>query len=165
MSDSAAPWNVHAWLPCPSPTPRACSNSGPSSQCCHPTISSSAICFSSSFQSFPGSGSFPMSQFFTLGVQSIGASASASVLPVSAQGGFPLGLSGLISLLSKGHSRVSSSTTVGKHQSFGAQSSLWYPSLEKHLFRFLWCGVRSVVWVVLNICVLPFWRYVNFGSG
>ena len=128
-------------------------------------LSSSVTPLSSCPQSFPASESFPVSRFFASSDQRIGASASASVLPVSAQGGFPLGLSGLISLLSKGHSRVSSSTTVGKHQSFGAQSSLWYPSLEKHLFRFLWCGVRSVVWVVLNICVLPFWRYVNFGSG
>ena len=86
----------HARLPCPSPTPRACSNSCPSSQWCHPTISSSVIPFSSHLQSFPASGSFLISQFFTSGVQSIGALASASVLPMNIQGWFPLRLTGLI---------------------------------------------------------------------
>ena len=88
--------------PCPSPTPGAYSNSGPLSQWCHPTISSSVIPFSSRLQSFPVSGSFPMSQFFTSGGQSIGVSASASVLPMNSQDWFPLGLTGLISLESKG---------------------------------------------------------------
>ena len=92
---------------------------------CHPTISSPVIPFSSCLQSFPASGSFPNSQVFTSGSQSIGASASASVLPVNIQGWFPLGLTGWISLLSKGRSRVFSSTTVQKHQFFGAQLSLW----------------------------------------
>ena len=90
----------------------------------HPTISSSVIPFSSCLQSFPASRSFPVSQFFTLGGQSIGVSASASVLPVNIQDWFPLGLTSLISLQSKGLSRVFSSTTVWKHQFFGAQPSL-----------------------------------------
>ena len=96
----------HPRLPCPSPTPRACSNSCPSSQWCHPTISSSVVPFSSCLQSFPGSESFPLSQFFVSGSQSIGVSASASILPMNIQNWFPLGLTGLISLQSKGLSRV-----------------------------------------------------------
>ena len=110
---------------CPSPTPRACSNSLPSSWCCHPTISFSVAPFSSSLQSFPASGSFPMSQFFASGGQSIGVSASASVVPMNIQDWFPLGLTDLISLLSKGLSRIFSNTTVQKHQFFSAQLSLW----------------------------------------
>ena len=101
----ATPWTA-ARQASLSPAPRACSNSCPWSQWCHPTISSSVISFSSCFQSFPESGSFPMTQFFTSGDQSIGASASASVLPMKIQDWFPLGLTGLISLLSKGLSRV-----------------------------------------------------------
>ena len=87
----------HARLPCPSPTPRACSDSCLSSRWCHPTISSSVVPFSSCLQSFPASRSFPMSQFFTSGGQSIGVSASASVLPVNIQDWFPLRLTGWIS--------------------------------------------------------------------
>ena len=121
----------HARLPCPSASPGACSNSCPSSWCCHPTISSSVIPFSSRLQSFPASGSFPMSPFFTSGGQSIGASASSSVLPVNIQDWFPLGLTGWISLQSKGLSRVFSSTTVRKRQFFSAQPSLWSNSLFK----------------------------------
>ena len=125
MSDSFAPQGLqHARLPCPSPTPGACSNSCPLSQWCHPTIPSSVFPFSSHLQSFPASESFPMNQFFASGGQSIGASASVSVLPMNIQDWFPLGLTGLISLLSKGLSRVFSSTTVQKHQVFDAQSSL-----------------------------------------
>ena len=112
-----------AKLPCPSPPPGAYSNSCPYSQWCHLTISSSVIPFSSCFQSFPISGSFPMSQFFTSGGQSIGASASASVLPMNIQDWFPLGLIGWISLQSKGLSRVFSNTTVQRHQFFGTQPS------------------------------------------
>ena len=104
--------------------PGAYSNSCPSSWWCHPTISSSVIPFSSCLQSFPASGSFPKSQFFTLGGQSIRVSASASVLPLNIQDWFPLGWTGWISLLSKGLSRVFSNTTVQKHQFFGAQFSL-----------------------------------------
>ena len=109
VSNSLWPHGLqHARLPCPSPTPGACSNSCPSSQWCHPTISSSVVSFCFCFQSFSASESFPVSQFFTSGGQSIGASASTSVLPMNIQSWFPLGLTGLISLLSKGLSRVSS---------------------------------------------------------
>ena len=112
----------HARPPCPSPTPRVYSNSCPLSQWCHTTISSSVIPFSSSLQSFPASGSFPVSQFFASGGQSIGI--SLSVLPMNSQDWFILGLTGLISLQSKGLSRVFSNTTVQKHQFVTAQLSL-----------------------------------------
>ena len=115
----------HARPPCPSPTPRVYPNPCPSSRWCHPTISSSVAPFSSCPQSFPGSRSFPMNGLFASGGQSIRASASASVLPMNIQGWFPLGLIGLISLLSKGLSRVFSSTTIWKYQFFGIQPSLW----------------------------------------
>ena len=111
-------------LPCPSPTPEACSNSCPSCWWCHPTISSSVVPFSSRLQSFPASGSFPMSHLFVSCGQSFGVSASASVLPTNIQGWFPLGWTGWISLLSKGLSRVFSNTTVQKLQFFGVQLSL-----------------------------------------
>ena len=101
-----------ARLPCLTPTPRAYLSSCPLSRSCHPTISSSVIPFSSCLQSFPTSGSFQMSQFFTSCGQNIGIPASTSVLPVNIQGWFPLGLTGLISLQSKGLSRVFSSTTI-----------------------------------------------------
>ena len=114
----------HARLPYPSPTPGAGSNSCPLSQWCHPTISSSVIPFSSCLQSFPKSGSFPRSQFFASGNQSIGVSVSASVLPMNIHDWFPLGWTGWISLQSKGLSRVFSNTTVQKHQSFSSQLSL-----------------------------------------
>ena len=103
-------------LPYPSLSPRVCSNSRPLNQWCHPNISSSVTLFASCLQSFPASGSFPMSWLFALGSQSIGASASASVLPMNFQGWFPLGLTCLISLQSKELSRVFSSTTVRKLQ-------------------------------------------------
>ena len=102
----------HDRLPCPSSSPGSCSNSCPLSQWCHPIISSSVVPFSSCLQSFPESGSFPMSQFFASSGQSTGVSASASVLPMNIQGWFLLGLTGLISLLPKGLSRVFSNTTV-----------------------------------------------------
>ena len=108
----------HARLPCPSPTSRAYSNSCPSSWWCHPTISCSVVPFSSCLQSFPASGSFPVSQFFTSGDQSIGV--SATVLPMNIQDWFPLGWTGWISLQSNGISRVFYSTTVQKYQFFGA---------------------------------------------
>ena len=114
---------VMARPPCPSPTPRVHSNSRPLSQWCHPAISSSVILFSSCLQPFPTSGSFPMSQFFTSGGQSIGISASASVLPMNIQDRSPLGWTGWISLQSKGLSRVFSNTTLQKHQFLGAQPS------------------------------------------
>ena len=108
MSNSLQPHGLqHARPPCPSPTPRACSNSCRSSWWCHPNILSSVILFSSCFRSFPASRSFQMSQFFTSGGQRIRVSASASVLPMNIQDWFPLGLAGLISLLTKGLSRVS----------------------------------------------------------
>ena len=121
MSDSFWPQKLqHTRLPCPSPTPRVCSNSCPSSQWCHPTISSSATPCFSCLQSFPASGPFSMSQFFTSGGQSIGASISALVLPMNIQDWFSLGWAGWIFLLFKGLSRVFSNTTVQKHQFFGA---------------------------------------------
>ena len=112
----------HARLPCPSPTPRGCSKSCPLSRWCHPTISSSVIPFSSCLQSLPASGSFQMSQLFASGGQSIGVSASTSVLPMNTQDLSPIGRTGWI-LQSKGLSRVFSNTTVQKHQFFGAQLS------------------------------------------
>ena len=114
----------HARPPCPSPTPEAYSNSCPLSQWCHPTISSSVIPFSSCLHSFPASGSFPVSQFFASGGQSIGDSTSATVLPMNTQDWSPLGWTGWISLQSKGLSRVFSNTTVQKLQFFSAQLSL-----------------------------------------
>ena len=125
----------HTRLPCPSLSPEVCSNSCPLSQWCHPTISSSVIPFSSCLQSFPESGSFQMSQLFTSAGQSIGASASASVLPMNIQDWFPLRLTGLISLQSKGLSKVFSRTTIWKHQFFGAQPSWWSNS---HIHTWLW---------------------------
>ena len=116
-------WLRHSRLPCPSPTPRACSNSCSSSWWCHPTISSSVVPFSSCLQSFPASGYFPRSQLFTSGGQSTGVWVSASVLPMNIQDWFPFGLTGWISLQSKGLSRVFSNTTVQKHQFFSAQLS------------------------------------------
>ena len=105
------PLTADTKLPCPSPSPGVCSNSGPLSRWCHPTISSSVVPFSSCLQSLPASGSFPMSQFFTSGGQSIGTLTSASVLPVNIQGWFPSGLTCLISLLFKGLSGVFFNTT------------------------------------------------------
>ena len=113
----------HTRVPCPSPSPRAWSNSCPLSRWCHPTISSSVVTSFSCLQSFPASGSFPMSHLFTTDGQSIGASASTSVLPMNIQG-WSLGLTDLISLQSKKLSRVLSNTTVQKHQFFDAQLSL-----------------------------------------
>ena len=112
----------HARPPCPSPTPGVYSNSCQLSRWCHPTISYSVVPFSFCLQSFPASESFPMSQFFASGGQSMGA--SASVLPMNIQGWFPLGWTGWISLQSKGLSRVFSNTAVQKHQFFSAQLSL-----------------------------------------
>ena len=122
VSDSLRPYGLqHARLSCPSPTPGAYLNSCPSSQWCHPTILSSVIPLTSYLQSFPAPASFPLSQFFASGSQSIGASASASALPMNIQDWFPLGWTGWISLQPKGLSRVFSNTTVQKHQFFSAQ--------------------------------------------
>ena len=125
MSDYLWPHELqHTRPPCPSSTPGDYSNSCPSSRWCHPAISSSVVQFSSCLQSFPASGFFPMSQLFAWGGQSIGVSASASVLPMNTQDWSPLGWTGWISLQSKEFSRVFSNTIVHKHQFFGAQLSL-----------------------------------------
>ena len=127
----------HARFSCPSLSPRVCPNSCPLSRWCHPTISSSVALFSC-FQSSPASGSFPMSLFLTSGGHTIGA--STSVVPMNIQGWFPLGLTGLISLLSNRFSRVFSNTTIHKPEFFGTQPSLWSSShihtglLENHQF-------------------------------
>ena len=129
MSDSLWPHDLqHARLPCPSPTPGACSDSCTLSWWCHPKFPFFVVPFSSYLQSFPASGFFLKIQLFPSGSQSIGPSVSASVLPINIQDWFPLGLTDLISLQSKGLSRVFSSTTVQKHQFFGAQPSLWSSS-------------------------------------
>ena len=133
VSDSSWPHGLqHTRSPCPSPTLRIYSNSCPLSWWCHQTISSYVIPFFSCLQSFPTSGSFQMSQFFPAGGQSLGGSASASVLPMNIQDWFPLGWTVWISLKSKGLSRVFSNTTVQKHQIFGAELSL-YPTLTSHM--------------------------------
>ena len=125
MSDSLWPHGLqHARPPCLSATPRVYSNSCPLSRWCHPTISSSVIPFSSCIQSFPKSGYFQMSQLFASGGQSIGVSASTSVLPMNTQDWSPSGWTGWISLQSKGLSRVFFNTTVQKHQLFCSQLSL-----------------------------------------
>ena len=135
MSDSLQSHRLqHARPPCPSPTSRVYSNSCPLSRWCHPTISSSVNPFSSRLQSLPASGSFPVSQFFASGGQSIGVSASTSVLPMNIQDWFPLGWTDWISLQSNGLSRIFSNTTVQKHQFFGAQLSLWSNS---HIHKWL----------------------------
>ena len=125
VSDSLRPHeSQHARPPCPSPTPGVHSDSHPSSQWCHPAISSSVSPFSSCPQSLPASESFPVSQLFAWGGQSIGVSALASVLPMNTQDWSPLEWTGCFSLQSKGLSRVFSNTTVQKHQFFGTQLSL-----------------------------------------
>ena len=135
VSDSL--WHLElqcARPPCPSATPGVYSNSHPLSRWCHPTISSSVVPFISRLQSFPASGSFPMSQLFASSGQSIEVSASTSVLPMNIQDWFPLGWTGWSSLQSKGLSRVFSNTTIWKRQFFGAQPSLWS---AWHIF--VWC--------------------------
>ena len=123
-----------------------CSNSCPLSRWCHPTISSSIVPFSFHLQSFPPSGTFPMSQFFASGGQSI--EASASVIPVNIQGWFPLGWTDLISLVSRGLSKVFSNSTVPKHQFFGTQPTLWY---NCHIFT----------WLPQKIIALTIWTFVG----
>ena len=131
VSDSLQPHELqHTRPPCPSPTPGVYSNSCPLSRWCRPTVSLSVVPVSSRLQSFPASGSFPMSQLFSSGSQSIGVSASTSVLPMNMQDWFPLGWTGWISLQSKRLSRVFSNTTVQKYQFFGTQLS----------FLSLWCA-------------------------
>ena len=129
-SDSLWPNRLqHARPPCPSPTPGVYPNSCTLSQWCHPTISSSVVPFSSCSQSFPASGSFPMSQVFASGGQSIGVSASTSVLPMNTQDWSPLGWTGWISSQFKGLSRVFSNTTDQKHQIFSTYLSLYIPHI------------------------------------
>ena len=161
MSDSLWPLEPqHARLPCPSSTPGVHPNPCPSSWWCHPTISSSVVPFSSCPQTFPASGSFPMSLFLASGGQSIGVSASASVLPMNIQDWFLLRLTGLISLQFKVLSRLFSSTTIGKHQSFSAQPSLWSIS-DIHT----WLLEKAYLWLdgpLLAKWCLCFYIYVLF---
>ena len=117
----ATPWTAPTRLPCPSLSLGVCSDSCPLSRWCQPTISSSATYFSSCSPSFPAWRSLPVSRLFASSGQSIRASVSTLVLPMNIQDWFPLGWTGLISLQSKGLSRVFSSTTVQKHQFFSAQ--------------------------------------------
>ena len=160
MSNSLRPHEPqHVRPPCPSPTARVYPNPCPLSRWCHPAISPSVVPFSSCPQSFPASGSFPMSQFFISGGQSIGASASTSVLPVNIQGWFPLGLTGLIALQSKRLSGVFSNTTVQKHQFFGAQLSLWSDSqihtwlLVMHGYAFIYLTNMWTTWYQKLACL------------
>ena len=143
MSNSSRPHGLqHARQPCPSPTPGVYPNSCSLRWWCHPTASSSVIPFSSHFQSFSASVSFPMSQFFPSGDQSIGVSASASLLPMNIQDWFPLRWTDWISLQSKGLSRIFSNTTVQRHQFFGAQLSLQFNS---HIHT--WLLEKPQVWL------------------
>ena len=147
MSNSLRPHELwHTRLPCPSLSPRVCSNLHPISWWCHPTISSSIVPFSFP-QSFPESRSFPVSWLFKSGGQRIGASVSASVLPMNIQGWFPLGLTGLTALLSKGLSWVFSSTIIWKHQFFSTQSSLWSNS---HIYI---CTGKMIALTVLSFVI------------
>ena len=162
VSDSLQPHELqHTKFLCPLLFPGICSNSCSLSQWCHPTISSSVAPFSFYPQSFPASGSFPVTQLFPSGGQSIRASASASVLLMNIQGWFPLGMTRWISLLSKGLSRVLSSTTTQKHQFYGTQLSLWSNShirtwlLEK--LKIWLNGPLSAKWYLcFLICCLGF---------
>ena len=141
VSDSETSWTAAPRLSCPSPSPRVCSNSYPLSQWCHPNIFSSVVPFYC-LQSFPASGSLPMSQLFASGGLSIGA--SASVLPMNIQGWSPLRLTGWISFLSKGLSRVFSNTTVQKRQFFGTQPFLL---ASCHTHPYLTTG-KTISWTI-----------------
>ena len=144
VSNSLRPHeSQHAKPPCPSPTPGVYSNTCPSSWWCHPTISYSVVPFSSCPQSFPASGSFPMSQLFTWGGQSIGVSASASVLSMNTQDWSPLRLTGWISLQSKGLSRVFSNTTVQKHQFF----KVWNPNIKVMIYQAGTNDFQCLIWI------------------
>ena len=142
MSDFLQPHELQqARLPCPSPSPRASSNSCPLSRWCHPTVLSSVFSFSSSFNLSQYQGIFPMSYLFELGGQRIGVSASASVLAMNIRDCFPLGLTGLISLPCKGLSRVFSNTTIQKHQFFQALYSSEFQSTSSNFVRELFTVV------------------------
>ena len=148
VSDFLQPQGLqHSGLPYPLLSSGVCSNSCSLSWWCHPTISSYVTLFSSCLQLFPASGSISVSQLFTSGGQRIGASASPSVLPMNIQGWFPLWLTGLISMLSKGFLRVFSSTTVRKHQFFGAQPSLWPNS---HIHTWLLEKTNLTIWTFVG---------------
>ena len=157
ISDSLWPHGLqHTRLHYPSPSPRVCSSSCPLSWWCHPTISFSVVPFSSCPQSFPASGSFPMSQICASGGQSIGASTSASALSKNTQGWFPLGLTGCISLQFKGLSRVFSSTIVWRHKFFDAQpfllsSSYTYMNTGKTIALTIQTFVRKVISLLFNM--------------
>ena len=144
----------HARPPCPSPTPRVYSNSCPLSQWCHPITSFSVIPFSSHLQSFPASGVFQMSQFFTSGGQSIGASASASVLPMNIQGWFPLGLTGLILVIGTLKSILqhhSSKASIIWHSTFFmVQLSHPYMTARKTIALTIWTFVGKVMSLLFN---------------
>ena len=147
MSDSLRPHGLqHDSLPCPFLSPEVCSNLCPLSHWLHPIISSFVALFSSCPQSFPASGSFPMSQLFISGGQSIGTSASASILPVNIQGLFPLELTGLISLLSRWLSSVFSSTTIQKHHFFGV-----LPSLLSNSHIHTWLLENPQLWLMWSL--------------
>ena len=148
MSDSLQPHGLqHARPPCPSPTPRVNPSSRPLSRWCHPTISSSVVPFFSCLQSFPASGPFPMSQFFASGAQSIGVSASASVLPMNTQDWFPLGWTGWISLQSKGLSRVFFNTFSNNTPFCTCYLFSWCPQVSHSAFpdlSFLICMQKGL---------------------
>ena len=155
----------HPRPPCPSIAPGVCSNSCSTSQRCHSTISSSVVPFSSYPQSFPASGSFPMSQFFESGGQSFGVPASASVLPINIQSLFPLGLTGLTSLQSKELSRDFSNTTVQNHQFFGAKLySLTLTSIHDN-----WKTIALTRWNfvsrAISLFFILFYFLIFFGWG
>ena len=174
VSDSLRPHGLqHARLPCPSKTHRVYSNSCPLSWWCHPTISSSAVPFSSRLQSFLASGSFQMSQFFPSGGQSIGASASASVLPMNIQDWFPLGLTQWISLQSTGLSSLlqhhSSKASIFQHSAFCiVQLSHPYMTTRKTIALTRWTFVGKVMFLLFNtlsrlvITFLPRSKCLNF---
>ena len=171
MSDFLQPHGLqHSRLPCPSLSPRVCSNSCPLSQWCHPTVSSSVVPFSSCLQSSPDLGSFQMSQLFASVGQSIGVSASTSVLPMNIQHWFPLGWTGWISLQFKGLSMVFSNTTVQKHQFFGIQLSsqsnshihTWPQEKPIALTRQTFVGkVMSLLFNMLSRLVILFFQEAN----
>ena len=154
----------HVRLPCPSPTSGAYSNSCPSSQWCHPTISSSVIPFSSRLQCFPATGSFPMSQFFSSGGQSIRVLASASVLPMNIQDWFPLGWTGWISLQFKGLSRVFFNPTVQKHQFFSAQLSFFYFYITLFVY-YIALFVYYIICILLKVKIISTVTGIDYYSA
>ena len=165
VSNSLQPHGLqYARLPWASPSPWVCSDSCPLSWWGYLTISFSAVPFSFRLQSFLASGSFSMNRLFASGGQTIGASASASVLPMTIRGWFPLGLTGLIFLHSRGLSRVFSTTTIWKHQFFSAQPSLW--SNKKILILFNIFMVHMSMWVSLKwnysfVCPVNYYHYLK----